>query len=156
VPVIAAGGIADADGVRDAMALGAAGVMMGTRFVATAEADVHPDYAARLVAATGADTVHTLLFDGGWPDAPHRVLANSTYRRWVEDGCRPPGERPGEGEVLGEHEGVPIARYSADDPRRATTGDIEAMCLYAGTGVGAVTAVEPAAAIVEELTAVAS
>jgi nitronate monooxygenase len=151
VPVIAAGGIADADGVREAMALGAAGVMMGTRFVATAESDVHPDYAARLVAATGADTVHTLLFDGGWPDAPHRVLANSTYRRWVDAGRPDPGRRPGEGEVLGEHEGVPIERYAADDPRRATTGDIEAMCLYAGTGDGAVTAVEPAAAVVEQV-----
>jgi nitronate monooxygenase len=151
VPVIAAGGIADAAGVRDAMALGAAGVMLGTRFVATVEADVHPEYAARVVAATGADTVHTMLFDGGWPNAAHRVLANSTYRRWVDAGCRPPGERPGEGEVLGEHEGVPIPRYSADDPRRATTGDIEAMCLYAGTGVGAVTTVEPAAELVAQL-----
>ena len=130
--------------------------MMGTRFVATTEADVHPQYAARLIAATAADTVHTLLFDGGWPDAPHRVLANSTYRRWVADGRRPPGQRPGEGEILGEHEGVAVARYSADDPRRATTGEIEAMCLYAGTGVGAVTAVEPAAAVVEQVGRVAT
>ena len=156
VPVIAAGGIADAAGVRAAMALGAAGAMLGTRFVAAAEADVHPEYAARVVAASAADTVHTMLFDGGWPNAAHRVLANSTYRQWVETGCRPPGQRPGEGEVLGEHEGAPIARYSADDPRRATTGDIEAMCLYAGAGVGAVTAVEPAATVVEQVRLVAT
>jgi nitronate monooxygenase len=156
VPVIAAGGIAGAAGVRQAMALGAAGAMLGTRFVATTEADVHPEYAARLIAAGADDTVHTLLFDGGWPDAPHRVLMNSTYRGWVQDGRRPPGQRPGEGEVVGEHEGVPIARYSADDPRRATTGDIEAMCLYAGTGVGAVTSVEPAAAVVEQVGRVAT
>jgi NAD(P)H-dependent flavin oxidoreductase YrpB (nitropropane dioxygenase family) len=130
--------------------------MMGTRFVATAEADVHPEYAARVVAASGADTVHTLLFDGGWPDAPHRVLENSTYRRWVQAGRQPPGRRPGEGEVLGEHEGVPIPRYGADDPRRATTGDIEAMCLYAGTGAGAITSVEPAAAVVERVRGVAT
>ena len=83
VPVIAAGGIADAAGVRAAIAAGAAGAAMGTRFVATAEADIHPGYAARLVAAGPADTVHTTLFDGGWPDAAHRVLANSTYRGWV-------------------------------------------------------------------------
>jgi NAD(P)H-dependent flavin oxidoreductase YrpB (nitropropane dioxygenase family) len=124
---------------------------MGTRFVAAAEADIHPEYGARLVAATGADTVRTFLFDGGWPDAAHRVLANSTYRRWVEDGRKPSGERPGEGEVLAERLGAPILRYSADEPSRATTGDIEAMCLYAGTGVGAITAVEPAAAIVERV-----
>ena len=156
VPVIAAGGIADAAGLRAATALGAAGVMLGTRFVATVEADVHAEYAARLVAASGTDTVHTLLFDGGWPGAPHRVLVNSTYRRWDEDGRRPPGDRPGEGEIVGEHEGTPIRRYSADDPRRATTGDIEAMCLYAGTGVGAITAVEPAAAVVERVGRVAT
>jgi nitronate monooxygenase len=156
LPVIAAGGLATAADLREVTALGAAGVMMGTRFVATAEADVHPEYAARVVAASGADTVHTLLFDGGWPDAPHRVLKNSTYQRWADDGRKPPGQRPGEGDVLGEHEGVAIARYSADDPRRATTGDIEAMCLYAGTGVGAVTAVEPAAAVVEQVSRVAT
>ena len=92
VPVIAAGGLVDAAGVRAAMAAGAIGAMMGTRFVATAEADVHPHYAARVVA--GSDTVHTLLFDGGWPDAPHRVLVNSTYERWAQLGRRPPGERP--------------------------------------------------------------
>jgi nitronate monooxygenase len=149
VPVIAAGGIVDAVGVRGAMAAGAVGVMMGTRFVATDEADVHPQYAARVVA--GSDTVHTLLFDGGWPDAPHRVLVNSTYERWAREGRRPPGERPGEGEIVGEHAGVPILRYSADDPRRETTGDIEAMCLYAGTGAGAITSVEPAAAVVERI-----
>ena len=42
VPVIAAGGLADAAGVRAAIAAGAVGAMMGTRFVATTEADVHP------------------------------------------------------------------------------------------------------------------
>jgi nitronate monooxygenase len=46
---------------------------------------------------------------------------------------------------------VEIARYAADEPSRSTTGDIEAMCLYAGRGVGAVTAVEPAAEIVARM-----
>ena len=147
-PVIAAGGIADAAGVRAVIAAGAAGAAMGTRFVATAEADIHPGYAARLVAAGPADTVHTTLFDGGWPDAAHRVLANSTYLRWVAAGRPPPGARPGEGEVVAEIDGVPIPRYASDEPRRATTGDVEAMCLYAGAGVGSIGSVEPAAEVV--------
>ncbi len=151
VPVIAAGGITGADGVRAVMAAGAAGAMMGTRFVASAEADVHPEYAARIVA--GGETVYTRLFDGGWPNAPHRVLVNSTYRRWVRLGRKPSGQRPGEGEIVGEHKGTQIARYSADDPRRETTGEIEAMCLYAGMGVGSITAVEPAGAVVERIAA---
>jgi nitronate monooxygenase len=151
VPVVAAGGIADARGVRAVMAAGAAGAMIGTRFLATPEADVHPDWAARLLAAAAADTVLTELFDGGWPDAPHRVLRNSTYRRWAEAGRPAAGARPREGEVVARHAGVDVERYSADEPRRETTGDLEAMCLYAGQGVGLVTSIEPAADIVSRI-----
>jgi nitronate monooxygenase len=153
VPVIAAGGIADACGARAAMSAGAAGAAMGTRFLATPEADVHPDWAARLVAASAADTVLTGLFDGGWPDAPHRILRNSTYWTWDQAGRPPAGSRPGEGEVVARHNGVEIERYASDEPRRATTGDLEAMCLYAGQGVGLVTAVEPAADVVSRIAA---
>jgi nitronate monooxygenase len=151
VPVIAAGGIAGNDGARAAISAGAAGIAMGTRFLATPEADVHPGYAERLVAAGADSTVLTHVFDGGWPDAAHRVLRNSTYTAWEAAGRPASGERPGEGETVAEVEGVAIPRYAADEPRRATTGDIEAMCLYAGCGVGLVTAVEPAAAVVERI-----
>jgi nitronate monooxygenase len=151
VPVVAAGGIADAEGLRRALAAGAAGVVMGTRFLATPEADIHPAYAQQLVAAEPDDTVLTYLFDGGWPGAAHRVLRNSTYEEWEAAGGPEPGERPNEGEIVAETDGVPIARYAADEPRRSTTGEIEAMCLYAGRGVGAITSVEPAAEIVARL-----
>jgi nitronate monooxygenase len=151
VPVVAAGGIADADGLRQALAAGAAGVVVGTRFLATPEADIHPDYAERLIASGPDDTVLTKLFDGGWPGAAHRVLRNSTFRAWEAAGSREPGERPNEGEVVAETDGLPISRYAADEPRRATTGEIEAMCMYAGRGVGAITSVEPAAEIVARI-----
>jgi nitronate monooxygenase len=153
VPVIAAGGIADARGVKAAMAAGAAGAMIGTRFLATPEADVHPDWAARLVSAGAADTVLTDLFDGGWPGAPHRVLRNSTYARWDKAGRPAAGSRPGEGELVARHGDLEIPRYAADEPRRETTGDLEAMCLYAGQGVGLVTEIEPAAEIVSRIAA---
>jgi nitronate monooxygenase len=155
VPVLAAGGIADARGVRAAMAAGAAGAMIGTRFLATPEADVHVDWATRLLAASAGDTVLTGLFDGGWPGAPHRVLRNSTYRAWEDAGRPSTGSRPGEGEVVARHDDieVEVERYSADEPRRATTGDVEAMCLYAGQGVGLVTAIEPAADVVSRIAA---
>ena len=151
VPVLAAGGIADGQGVAAAMAAGAAGAMLGTRFVATEEADVHAEWSARLVAASAADTVLTGLFDGGWPGAPHRVLRNSTYRRWDEAGRPPPGSRPGEGDVVAQSGGIDIERYAADEPRRDTTGELEAMCLYAGRGVGRITSVEPAADVVSRI-----
>jgi len=153
VPVLASGGIADARGVRAATAAGAAGAVIGTRFLATPEADVHPDWTARLLAASAADTVLTGLFDGGWPGAPHRVLRNSTFRRWDEAGRPAAGSRPGEGEVVARHRDAEIRRYAADEPRRQTTGDLEAMCLYAGQGVGLVTAIEPAAEVVSRIAA---
>jgi len=144
LPLLAAGGIADPASALAALAAGASAVVMGTRFVASDECDAHPRYKSRLLAAEGRDTVLTELFDVGWP-APHRVLRNSTYERWLAAGRPPPGQRPGEGENVAE--GVP--RYAVNLPLASTGGDVEAMAMYAGQGVGAIDAVEPAAAIVE-------
>ena len=57
VPVIAAGGIADARGVRAALAPGAQGVWLGTRFLATMESGAHPEFKQRLLAARATDPV---------------------------------------------------------------------------------------------------
>src|SRR3954468_8436275 len=57
VPVVAAGGIADGRGLAAALALGAAGVWIGTRFLASHEATIHPRYLERLLAASENDTV---------------------------------------------------------------------------------------------------
>jgi len=148
LPLLAAGGIADPASARAARAAGAAAVVMGTRFVASDECDAHPQYQARLLEAQGRDTVLTGLFDVGWA-APHRVLRNSTYERW-EAASRPPaGQRPSEGEEVAPG----IARYAINLPLSGIEGNIEAMALYAGQGVGAIDAVEPAAAIVERFAA---
>ena len=148
LPLLAAGGIADPASARAARAAGAAAVVMGTRFVASDECDAHPQYQARLLEAQGRDTVLTGLFDVGWA-APHRVLRNSTYERW-EAASRPPaGQRPSEGEEVAPG----IARYAVNLPLSGIEGNIEAMALYAGQGVGAIDAVEPAAAIVERFAA---
>jgi nitronate monooxygenase len=148
LPLLAAGGIGDPVSARGALAAGASAVVMGTRFVASDECDAHPQYKRRLLAAEGRDTVLTELFDVGWP-APHRVLRNSTYERWQAAGSPPPGQRPGEGDTVAE--GVP--RYAINLPLAGTDGDVEAMALYAGQGVGMIDAVEPAAAIVERFAA---
>ena len=73
VPVLAAGGIGTGRAVAAALAAGAAGVRVGTRFVAAAEAGVHPRYAEALVRARAQDTVYTEAFSAEW-QAPHRVL----------------------------------------------------------------------------------
>ena len=97
VPVVAAGGIADGRGLAAVLALGASAAWVGTRFLASEEAEIHPDYQQRLLEASEDDTVHLEnLFDVGWRDAPHRVLRNSTVDAWEVAGCPPSGERPGE------------------------------------------------------------
>jgi nitronate monooxygenase len=128
-------------------------VAAGTRFLLATEAAVHPAYAAALLEAAAADTTLTGLFDGGWPEAPHRVLRNSTYRRWQAAGEPPPGRRPGEGEQIAREGERRLLRYGDDMPNRSVEGAAEALALYAGEGVGDCRALEPAAAIVADLAA---
>jgi len=151
MPVIAAGGITDGRGMVAALALGAAGVWIGTRFLAASEASIHPEYRRRLIEAAETATVHTQLFDGGWPDAPHRVLRNSTYEAWEKAGRPAPGHRPGEGETLAEGGFGPTPRYAATTPGPATRGDIEALSLWSGQGVAQLRREQPAAEIVREI-----
>jgi len=151
-PVVAAGGIADGRGLAAALALGAGGVWMGTRFLASTEADVLPAFQDKLLAAAGESTFHGTLFDEGWPDAPHRVLRNSTIADWEAAGRPASGPRPGEGETIAfTASGHPVRRYGDSNPARGTTGDWEAMALYAGQSVGLVRDVAPAASIVARL-----
>ncbi len=155
VPVIAAGGIADGRGMAAALALGASGVWIGTRFLASKEVAIHPEYQERLLAASENDTVHLEnLFDGGWPDAPHRVLRNSTVTNWEKAGRPPPGQRPGEGDVIAHaaSEGD-IVHYLSYTPEPDAVGDIEALALWAGQGVAMVRKVQPVADIIREINA---
>ena len=152
VPVLAAGGIVDGRGLAAALTLGAAGAWIGTRFLLADEAASHPRYRDRLLAATETDTVHTGVFDGGWPNAPLRALRNDTFRRWDAAGRPPPGQRPGEGEVIASNElGTDVVRYSSDAPLAGAAGDVEEMVLYAGQGVGLARRVQPAAEIVRDI-----
>jgi NAD(P)H-dependent flavin oxidoreductase YrpB (nitropropane dioxygenase family) len=153
VPVIAAGGIADGRGVAAVLALGAAAAWIGTRFVCAEESAAHPVYQQLLAAAVETDTVYSVLFDLGWPCAPHRTLRNSTVRAWQDAGEPAPGARPGEDEVIARRrDGSEVRRYAVSPPSvLLATGDPEAMAVYAGQGVGLVTRVEPAAEIVRSL-----
>jgi nitronate monooxygenase len=154
VPVIAAGGIADARGVAAVLALGAQAAWLGTRFLLAKETPIHRDYRRRLIAASETDAHwYANLYEVGWPDAPHRALHNSTAEAWETAGRPPPGRRPGEGEEIARNaRGVPIARYSSALPLDSTSGEIEALSLWAGQSVALVRRVQPAAEIVAELT----
>jgi nitronate monooxygenase len=133
VPVIAAGGIADGRGIAAALALGADGAWLGTRFVATAEARVHDSYRERVLDAEASETVYSTLFDEGWPDVPHRVLRNSTVEEWESTGQPPQSDRPNEGEETVETaEGEGVERYADSLAVPGMTGRVEALPLYAG------------------------
>lgn len=150
-PVVAAGGIADGRGLAAVLALGAAGAWIGTRFLASEEASVHPDYRERVLNGTAAETVYTTLFDVTWPAAPHRVLRNSTIAAWEMAGRPPSGKRPGEGEALASDAyGFTTVRYQSSTARSDHEGDIEAFPLWAGQGVGLVNRVQPASEIAED------
>ena len=151
LPVIAAGGMATGRDVARAIRLGAKGAVLGTRFVATRESRAHPEYKRQLVESRG-ETALTICFDGGWPYSPHRVLRNSTLEAWEASGCPTLGQRPGEGETVAHtSDGEPIFRYETAAPREGYTGDIEAMCLYAGAAVGSVADIPSAGDLVERL-----
>jgi len=158
-PVLASGGIGDGAGLARAVALGAQGVSLGTRFIASDEANARDDYKRRIVSATAADTVLTAdLYDVGWPNAPHRTLRNRTFTEWDAAGRPPQGGRPGEGRSIGRHElssgdVVDWPRYAVGVATPDFDGDIEDAPLWAGESCSVVNDVKPAGQIVRDLVA---
>jgi nitronate monooxygenase len=145
VPVIAAGGIATARGVAAALAAGADGVRVGTRFIAAQESDAHPAWIEALLAADATDAVVTRKFNVGLPPTgPSRVLRSS-----IEAAQMLRHEQAGIVRLAGAE--IPVPRFGAQPPTRDSTGTIEAMAFYAGQSTGAVRTRQPAAEIVAEL-----
>jgi nitronate monooxygenase/enoyl-[acyl-carrier protein] reductase II len=156
LPVLASGGIGDGAGVARALRLGAQGVSLGTRFAASEEAWIHPFHKQRIVQSSAADTVYSELYDAWWPGAPHRTLRNKTFQQWEAAGCPPPGERPGEGTVIGTRrlrsgQVQPWPRYAVGMMPPTFEGDTPAVPLLAGESCGVIEAVKPAAEIVRDL-----
>jgi NAD(P)H-dependent flavin oxidoreductase YrpB (nitropropane dioxygenase family) len=85
IPVVTAGGVADGSGLAAALALGAEGVVLGTRLIASTESNAHQVYKDRVLAATEEDTVRTTLFGNGWPNAHHRTLRTPFVERWLPE-----------------------------------------------------------------------
>jgi nitronate monooxygenase len=147
VPVVAAGGLATARAVAAVLAAGADAARVGTRFVATHEAleeGAHRDYVDALLAAGGDDTVVTDAYSMMWPAAPHRVLASC-----IAAAARSEREPVGQTTLGGVT--FPVTRWSVVSPNARSTGDIAAMALYAGQGVGAIDRIASAAEVVAEL-----
>lgn len=158
LPVIASGGIATGRGIVAALSLGAQGVHMGTRFIASDEANLAMAYKERVVSSRAEDLVYCeQLFDKGWPDAPHRVLRNRLVQEWEAAGRPPPGRRPKEGTQIGtitrgaDKLVTGVARYAPVMLTADFDGDVDDGPLWAGESCSLVNAILPAAQIVRDL-----
>ena len=136
IPVIAAGGIADARGVIAAFALGASGVQIGTRFVASTECTVHPNYKEAVLKAKERSTVVTGRFTGH----PVRIISNKLSRTFDE--LEKSGAAPEEFDRVGAGK----LRAAAKD------GDMQGGSVMVGQIAGVVTQVMPVKAIMQEIT----
>ena len=141
--LIGAGSIANAEDVRQALEWGADAVCLGTRFVASAEANAHAENKDRIIRAKSSDTVVTEQFGPEWPEVPMRVIANKATQGHRVDAAI------GTTELFGQSYEMPP--NSAVLPMRNTTGDFDFMCLAAGQSVERIADVQPAAEIVEDL-----
>ena len=157
VPVLAAGGIADGRGLVAALALGAAGALLGTCLVASRESWAHERYKGRIVEARAEDSVLTDVFEIGWSELPERALRNATIDAWEAE--REPRLRPSQRppEIIGTRPSpdgdVEIPRWWVDTPHSGDVGAVEDMALYAGPAAGLVRELLPAAEIVRRIAA---
>jgi len=160
VPVLASGGIGDGAGIARALRVGAEGVSIGTRFVASDESRAHPEYKRRIVESGAEDTVYTEdLYDIFWPHAPTRTLRNRNFDEWEAAGRPSPGSRPGEGTTIGtvrlaSGETYDLPRYVGAGSALVTfEGELDYMPLWAGESVAVVHDVVPAGELVARLAA---
>ncbi|MGI6666089.1 MAG: enoyl-[acyl-carrier-protein] reductase FabK [Bacillota bacterium] len=139
IPVVAAGGIFDGRGLVAALALGASGVQMGTRFVCASECTVHPNYKQVVIKARDRDTVVT----GRTTGHPVRVLENKFAREFLA------AEAKGAG--VQELEALGTGRLRA----ATVDGDVENGSVMAGQIASMVRRVEPAREIIQDIMATA-
>jgi enoyl-[acyl-carrier protein] reductase II len=157
IPVVAAGGIADGRAVAAALALGAEAVWVGTRLIASFEANAHPEYKNRVVAAGVEDTARHLIFGPEFPDASTRGLRNRIVREWERRDDPPPYKVVSESElpVIGQArfygQEFPMKRFCGFPPTPQFTGDLEEMSLLAGESVGQTKRLMSVADIIDEM-----
>lgn len=137
VPVLAAGGIADGRGLAAALALGADGALLGTRFLASEESPLHANFKQAIVDADGHDTLLSELPDLAagkvWPGAMSRSKRNGFIDRWA-----------GREWALRRDQAMALADVQAARQR----GDINEAPLSMGQDAGLIRDIPPAAEIV--------
>jgi enoyl-[acyl-carrier protein] reductase II len=155
--VLASGGIVDGRGVAAALALGADGVWVGTRLVATPEAAVHSEHKRRLVEGKGEQTVRSSIFGPEWPHFnPMRLLRNRVVDEWTDRLAEVPTVRdnlPVIGRTIFLGQVTEMRKFNVLLPTADTDGDWEEMPWLAGQGVGLIHEIRPAKDIVETMMA---
>jgi len=153
VPVLAAGGITTGKQVAAALCLGAAGVWVGTRLLASPEAFIHPHYKTLLVEKSGEDTCLTSIFG---PDMAHfnpmRVLHNKVTQEFEGKNTQNLSTAADRETIVGKTsmfgQKMELKRFTSFVPMPTTEGDLEEMPLLAGQGVGLIHNIMPAEEIV--------
>jgi NAD(P)H-dependent flavin oxidoreductase YrpB (nitropropane dioxygenase family) len=139
-PVLAAGGIADGRGLAAALALGASGVLLGTRFLATPEAPLHPHFKQAILASDGHDTdlteIPDLITGRVWPGAMARTWRNTLIQQWAGREWQLRQQRP---------------QVAAEVAAARAAGDAEHTPLLFGQDAGLIEAIEPAGEVVVRL-----
>ncbi len=135
VPVVAAGGIADGRGLAAAIMLGAEGVQMGTRFLASVEAPVHDNFKNAILAANERSTRVT----GRSLGAPVRTIANQMTKRFAN--------YEKEGRSFEEFEDLAVGGLQ----RAVYEGDVTSGSLMAGQIARLITETRPVEAIIKEM-----
>jgi NAD(P)H-dependent flavin oxidoreductase YrpB (nitropropane dioxygenase family) len=142
VPVLAAGGVADGRGLAAALAYGADGVLLGTRFLASVESPLHENFKRAIVDSDGHDTMLTEIPDVAarlvWPGAMSRSRRNRFLDRWV-------------GREWALRQNVAEAQAAIAEARR--TGDTDEAPLSFGQDAGLIRDIAPAAEIVRRIVA---
>jgi NAD(P)H-dependent flavin oxidoreductase YrpB (nitropropane dioxygenase family) len=138
-PVLAAGGLTDGAGLAAALALGAAGVLLGTRFLATEEAPVEAAYKRAVVASDGGDTIVTTVGDTltgrDWPGAWARVRRTRFIEEWL-------GREP----ELRRRRAAVWAKLEA-----AEESDPDYSLMWIGQSAGLIDSILPAAEVVRQI-----
>ena len=142
LPVVAAGGIADGRGLAAALALGAEGALLGTRFLATEEAPIHANFKAGILASDGHDTALTEIPDLAsglvWPGAMARTRRNRFIERWAGQEAELRRNQP-------EAQAVQLAARKA--------GDAENAIFYLGQDAGLISDILTAEEVVRRIAA---
>ena len=136
VPVLAAGGFVDGAGLAAALALGAGGLLLGTRFLATDEAPIELAYKSAIVASAGDDTIVTTIGDTltgrDWPGAWARVRRTRFIEEWL-------GREP---ELRRRREAVWAKLQAAEE------SDPDYGLMWIGQSAGLIDSIIPAAEVV--------